>query len=182
MAYEIGGLVVFFDRKIPQNPAWVPDKFWAVPNHRRAMTKFRLSSHTLEIERGRYDKTPPEKRFCTYCKDMTGREIVEDEEHFIFHCPVSEELREKYMPNLVEKTHFRDEQKLIYILSNKNDIKTTAKYIFLALEYRKTTLDVLKFIQNLTDEVVSQVRNNKTETYKISDVSNVGLKVTLTKI
>ena len=151
------------------------------PNHRRAMTKLRLSSHTLEIERGRYDKTPPEKRFCTYCKDMTGREIVEDEEHFIFHCPVSEELREKYMPNLVEKTHFRDEQKLIYILSNKNDIKTTAKYIFLALEYRKTTLDVLKFIQNLTDEVVSQVRNNKTETYKISDVSNVGLKITLTK-
>ena len=63
----------------------------------------------------------------------------------------------------------------------KYDIKTTAKYIFLALEYRKTTLDVLKFIQNLTDEVVSQGRNNKTETYKISDVSNVELKITLKK-
>ena len=60
-------------------------------------------------------------------------------------------------------------------------MSTTAKYIFLALEHRKTTLGVLKFIQNLTDEVVSQGRNNKTETYKISDVSNVGLKLTLTK-
>ena len=28
---EIGGLVAFFDREIPQNPAWVPGKFWTVP-------------------------------------------------------------------------------------------------------------------------------------------------------
>ena len=26
-----GGLVVLFDRKIPQNLAWVPGKFWTVP-------------------------------------------------------------------------------------------------------------------------------------------------------
>ena len=32
LAWEIGGLVVFFGRKIPQNPAWVPGKFWTVPN------------------------------------------------------------------------------------------------------------------------------------------------------
>ena len=31
LACEIGGLVVFFDHKIPQNPAWVPGKFWTVP-------------------------------------------------------------------------------------------------------------------------------------------------------
>ena len=145
------------------------------------MTQFRLSSHALEIERGRYNNTPSEKRFCTYCKDMIGREIVEDEEHFIFHCPISKELREKCTPNLVtQKSHLRDEQKLVHILSNKYDIKTTAKYIYLAQEHRKTTLDVLKFIQNLTDEVVSQVRNSKNETY-ISDLSNAGLKMTLTK-
>ena len=27
---KIGGLVVFFDREFPQNPAWVPCKFWTV--------------------------------------------------------------------------------------------------------------------------------------------------------
>ena len=31
LACETGGLAVFFDRKIPQNPAWVPGKFWTVP-------------------------------------------------------------------------------------------------------------------------------------------------------
>ena len=152
------------------------------PNHRRAMSQFRLSSHSLEIERGRYNSTPPEKRFCTYCKDMMGREVVENEEHFVFDCPLSEELRENLISNLVaHKTHLSDEKKLVYILSNKNGIKTTAKYTFLAFEHRKTTLDVLKYIQNLTEEVVSQVRDNKTEKYAISDVSNNGLKITLTR-
>ena len=42
-------------------------------------------------------------------------------------------------------------------------------------------VDVLNFIQNLTDEVVSQARGNKTETYTISDVSNNGMKLTFTK-
>ena len=113
---------------------------------------------------------------------MTGREIVENEEHFIFHCPMSEDLREKCIPNLVtQNSHLRDEQKLVYILSSENDIKKFAKYIFLAQEHRKTILDVLKFIQNLTDEVVSQDRNNKSDTYKISDTSKTGLKMTLSK-
>ena len=31
LAIEIGGLVVFFDCKIPQNPTWIPGKFWTVP-------------------------------------------------------------------------------------------------------------------------------------------------------
>ena len=31
LACEIGRLVVFFNRQILQNPAWVPGKFWMVP-------------------------------------------------------------------------------------------------------------------------------------------------------
>ena len=152
------------------------------PNHRRAMTRFRLSSHTLEIERGRYNQTPPEKRFCTYCKDIIGRDIVENEEHFILHCPLYEELRKNLLPGLSAlKIHLTDEQKLIHILSNKRDLSATAKYIFLASEHRKTTLDVLKFIQNLTTEIESLVKNGKTQSYKISEVSNTGLKILLMK-
>ena len=74
-----------------------------------------------------------------------------------------------------------NEQKIVYILSNKNGIMTTAKYIFLALEHRKTTFHVLKYIQNLTDEVVSQVIDSKTGTYTINDVSNDRLKMTLSR-
>ena len=150
-------------------------------NHRRALTKFRLSSHTLEIERGRYNQTPPEKRFCIYCKNMTGKEAVENEEHFLFHCPMSKELRIKYLPkSVIENICLTDKQKLIHIMTNKN-ISTTAKYIFLASEHRKTTLDVLKFMQDLITEVASLDRNSIKESYEITKVSNDGLKIVITK-
>ena len=146
------------------------------------MTRFRLSSHSLEIKRGRYNQTPPEKRFCTYCTDIIGREIFQNEEHFILHCPLYEEVRKNLLPCLSAlKIHLTDEQKLIHILSNKRDLSETAKYIFLASEHRKTTLDVLKFIQNLTTEIENLVKNGKTQSYKISEVSNTGLKILLMK-
>ena len=62
--------------------------------HRTAMSKLRLSGHTLEIERGRYSDTDQEERYCTYCR-AHGTAVVEDEKHFLLHCPMSEELREK---------------------------------------------------------------------------------------
>ena len=39
------------------------------PKYRKALTKFRLSSHTLEIERGRHTNptTPLEQRQCRIC-------------------------------------------------------------------------------------------------------------------
>ena len=104
---------------------------------------------------------------------MIGSEIIEDEEHFIFHRPISKDLREKCIPNLVtHKSHLRDQQKLVYILSSENDIKKFAKYIFLAQEHRKTILDVLKFMQDLITEVASLDRNSVKESYEITKVSN----------
>ena len=65
-------------------------------------------------------------------------------------------------------------------MANKN-ISTTAKYIFLASEHRKTTLDVLKFMQDLITEVASLDRNSIKESYEITKVSNDGLKIVITK-
>ena len=42
---EIGGLVVFLDREIPQNPAWVPGKFWTVPYWTAGIQKRLSSAH-----------------------------------------------------------------------------------------------------------------------------------------
>ena len=52
---------------------------------RSALSRFRASSHILEIERGRYTKpkTPPEKRFCIKCRDH-----IEDEYHFMMVCEI----------------------------------------------------------------------------------------------
>ena len=49
---------------------------------RKVFSKFRLSSHCLNIEKGRHvkPKLPIEARLCNTCKQ------VEDEEHLLLHC------------------------------------------------------------------------------------------------
>ena len=51
---------------------------------RTIITRWRLSSHSLHIETGRYKKpkTLPENRICTVCG------TVEDEYHSIYICPM----------------------------------------------------------------------------------------------
>ena len=58
-------------------------------SHKTALTRLRTSSHTLEIERGRYTvpRTPICDRLCINSND------VEDEIHFLIHCKLYEEIR-----------------------------------------------------------------------------------------
>ena len=52
-------------------------------------SQLRCISHELEIEIGRYSRTPREERLCS-CGE------VEDEEHFILHCHQYTHIRNKY--------------------------------------------------------------------------------------
>ena len=51
---------------------------WGTYNQRNILTKFRISSHKLEIEKGRYMNIPAEQRICRLCKLD-----VENEIHFL---------------------------------------------------------------------------------------------------
>ena len=42
----------------------------------------RMSSHMLEVEKGRHFKIPHSKRVCRLCKNL-----IKDEFHFILVCP-----------------------------------------------------------------------------------------------
>ena len=55
---------------------------WGTYNQRNILTKFRISSHKLEIEKGRYMNIPAEQRICRLCKLD-----VENEIHFLLECP-----------------------------------------------------------------------------------------------
>ena len=59
---------------------------------RSCFSRFRMSSHDLEIERGRYDSKPkpPEERLCSYCRTL-GSSLSEDEVHFFSVCPMYNE-------------------------------------------------------------------------------------------
>ena len=88
---------------------------------RQALTKFRLSNHTLNIERGRYTtpKTPKEQRFCNFCPDQ-----VEDELHFLLTCPVYRIPRLEMMNAMTHvRTSFRTDsrrEQFIELMKNEN--------------------------------------------------------------
>ncbi len=55
--------------------------------HQIALTKFRISSHNLRIETGRYEnnsKLEPYERLCIFC----DRLAIENEFHFLLECPL----------------------------------------------------------------------------------------------
>lgn len=57
------------------------------------LTKYRLSSHMLLVEQGRYNGTVRSMRICKYC----NLDEVEDEIHFILICPFYKCLRVLYL-------------------------------------------------------------------------------------
>ena len=56
------------------------------------LTMFRLSSHSLAIETGRYQDVLNVNRVCKFCKDD-----IEDEFHFILKCLTYQNFRSKYI-------------------------------------------------------------------------------------
>ena len=100
--------------------------------YRNAMSRFRASSHTLEIERGRYTTpiTPINERVCPKCN------VVENEYHFLLNCQLySEERRALYdkitkilpeFPNLLEPN------RLVFLLCNEHDtiLSWVGKFIY----------------------------------------------------
>ena len=50
--------------------------------HRKSISRLRLSSHRLAIETGRWQKIPKENRLCRYC----NLNKIESESHFLFEC------------------------------------------------------------------------------------------------
>ena len=65
-------------------------------DHQVALTKLRVSQHDLEVERGRYTRPKKDRkdRTCRLCQ--SGK--VEDEEHFLFECPVFADERTSHIP------------------------------------------------------------------------------------
>ena len=65
------------------------------PSHRASVTRLRISSHNLYIERGRYETplVPREDRWCAYCYTTTNQKLVESESHVLLHCPLFESTK-----------------------------------------------------------------------------------------
>ena len=105
------------------------------PTIRKTYTKFRLSNHSLNIEKGRHNNIPKELRFCPLCPTQ-----VETEIHFLLECQTYEILREELIQPLINNkpsfTYYTLPEKFKCLLS-KQFALITAKFIFNCLEIRK---------------------------------------------
>ena len=57
-------------------------------SHRSALAKFRCGVAPIRLKTGRYEKSPGNERFCSFCLDC-----IEDECHVILECPVYSDMR-----------------------------------------------------------------------------------------
>merc|ERR1711884_951446 len=58
------------------------------------------SSHSLEIERGRYVGRPEHERLCSVCN------VIEDEFHVVMFCPLYDELRNSFFNRVIDMFPF----------------------------------------------------------------------------
>ena len=109
-------------------------------NYTYALASFRISSHNLRIETGRYTKpkTPENERLCLYCSSQS----VENEIHFLLKCNHYIQERSELLDviklyvqdynNLSELEQFR----IIMSCSEPHVVKTLGKYIYNCLKKR----------------------------------------------
>ena len=104
-----------------------PEKYLtniAIDKHRKALARLRCSSHKLAVERLR-GIIPRNERICRYCL-LNEINVLEDEYHFVMICPLYNELRLQYFPDLT----LNDRTTFIHILSSNDVIITQNLSLF----------------------------------------------------
>ncbi len=103
--------------------------------HQIALSKFRISSHNLRIESGRYKTNPklePNERLCFFC----SKDAIENENNFLLECSLYEDERNALLEICeIEIENFANmvsKNKFIEIMKNKNAkvIAALGKYVY----------------------------------------------------
>ena len=104
---------------------------------RKLFSSFRLSSHNLEIETGRYNRIDRLNRLCKLC----NQRVVETEYHFLLCCTKYTNFLYKYLGH----QSWPSLNKFNSIIASKNKplLFKTAKFIKEAFEIRKNALNDL---------------------------------------
>ena len=106
---------------------------------RKSFTRYRVSAHDLEIERGRYKSIKSDNRTCKHCQMLEK----EDEFHFLIACPKYSAEREilftysaKYCLNF---NILSDQNKFLWLMTTEDTgiITKLAFYIHSCFEIRK---------------------------------------------
>ena len=113
------------------------------------LTRFRLAINDLQIEKGRYkcQPLPKELRLCKLCRNIQIQ-AIEDEKHFLLHCPMYNTFRYDQYRNIATKQSnlldLEDNEKFVWLVSQEDTdcIQSLSKFINKAFKKRKSTLEI----------------------------------------
>ena len=97
-------------------------------------SKFRLSDHNLEIEKGRHKGLGADVRFCPFFKNE-----VETEAHFLLLCPLYTHIREHDQCFQIPKMILSDAEKFVHLMTKGSEIAT---FVHKAMELRNFLLSL----------------------------------------
>ena len=95
------------------------------------MAKYRMSSHYLNIERGRFNNpiTPTNQRICTRCE----LNEIDDEIHLLLHCSAMNNVREILFDSVAAIINIQPTNKMLLRIMTSRDItvvKSLAQFIY----------------------------------------------------
>ena len=105
----------------------IPDQKFRI-----TLTKFRLSSHNLAIERGRFENIPRNDRICRCC----NLHMVESEYHFLLVCPLYNDLRKKYFKNYFCRWPTLNKFDALMSNSSKSKTLSLSNFLYFAMKLR----------------------------------------------
>ena len=107
---------------------------------RISLSRIRLSTHDLMIEKGRHSNLKVNQRTCPFC---TGN-VLEDELHFLLVCNIFSLLRNDLLKDakyiFPEFETWDKGQQFKALLSDERLVNPTATYFYKALELRRFIL------------------------------------------
>ena len=104
---------------------------------RNAISKLRLSSHSLYIEKGRHRDVARNDRKCTLCR----LNDIEDEYHFTLICPVYNDLRKEYLQKYFYVKPSVNKYITLMNSSKLKTLKNLATYIIKGFKLRDTIVN-----------------------------------------
>ena len=112
--------------------------FDVVTSHyiRNMYTKFRLNISDLNCNKYRYQIQFSDLKACHYCP-----EAQENEMHFLFSCPLYNDLRTKYFSGF-DLNYYKSRQLSILNVENITSIVSIAKFVFYAFKLRAAKLEL----------------------------------------
>ena len=111
--------------------------FIKVKKYRNAMSSLRCSSHRLQIESGRWHRPirkPVDERKCKNCN------VVENEFHFLFECPLYNELRRQYLDSYFYENPNQFKLKQLFQSTQEKQIIYLSIFIYKAFTLRNSVL------------------------------------------